>query len=326
MESVKLEKFDYRKLNRHSAFLHHPRYNEYQRMPKMFAGEDDVSKLEYLGNNLMSEVDPVFLNAAGSAFLEASIAGESLDVSTRLALFGKAQLAWQFALSNEEIASSITSEMSSCVDVHRVAVNLACLPMTKGLILGDIKDESMQESIESLIRIADVCELERSLASKEYDYDSVGHYIGLEHEINAILAFIYRKNPRYIAIPSSERAGTGYIYPEQTHDLTVISQHFGDIRSIMPVEVKARAGSREKRRYKALIVRGKMHLSSPGYHMPEYAKNAIKRYVRGEPTQEDIDFLGSMDATIKMLTSEYKSSGAYKPLKKEGSKMTYYSA
>ncbi len=316
---------EYRERDSHWAYLEHPVYRAYQCIPKMYADKPGAVKLERLADMLSTETDPLFLDAAASAYLESSIVRDDLDTEKRMVLFSKAQFTWECALKNEETLLEIAPEMSSCVDEYRVATNLACLPMVKGLILGDVKSETIHDSINKLLQVADVCELQKHFAKQDGRQDSVGEYSGLQHEINALLAFLYQENPKFIALPSTARGGTGYFYREQTHDLTVISQHFGDVRSILPVEVKARASGRDRRRYKALIIRGKMHLSSPRWYAPELTKDALKRYFNGEVNEGDEAFVESLGQTISELTVNYRKRGKYKPLCKKNGKMSYYS-
>lgn len=312
--------------DRRNPWLHldNPAYREYQLIPKTYADKDTAVRLEELADSMSEEFNPGLLNAAASAYQEASIARSDLDTESRMTLFSKAKLSWEASLRNESYLCDKIPEQSDYIEGCRVAVNLACLPMVKGLILGDVKAGAMAESIHNLLQISDISQVQRNLAVKGSRMDAAAHHVGLEHEINTLLVFLYHQDPRFIALPSTERAGSGYFNKEQTHDINVISQHFGEVRSILPVEVKARPSRKDRLRYKALIIRGRMHLSAPSVGDPAITKEVFRRCFNGESSEGDEAFMGSIVQTVSQLTSDYKKRGKYKPFYSKGSKMSYY--
>src|SRR5207245_1409084 len=87
--------------------------------------------------------------------------------------------------------------------------------------------------------------------------------------------FNMKQSPTWFAIPAMTRSDSGHHHRQQTHDLLVIRQRWGELQNITPVEIKSAANQRDLRRYKALLVRGKLHLSVDGLHKPEEMLDAI---------------------------------------------------
>lgn len=308
----------------HWDYLQHPVYGRYQQMHKMFPGPKGAVELMQIADALSVETDSRFLSAAASAYVEAAIILDELPQDDRLALLENAEQHWCRALAGEGELKARAPELVEYTSEYRLAMNLACLPMVQAMVQGDVTKEVIHASITNLLQIVDLSKLQMCLAQGEDNEVAIGEHLGLQHEINALVALLFPQDPKYIAIPSSDRAGSGYSYTEQTHDIVLISQHFGTVRNMIPIEIKAHASKRDRERYRALLIRGKMHLSLPGLYKPEYTTEAFERHLAGTATAADIELITAVESTVAELMSKYKQGGQHKPLRRKTSRTHYY--
>ena len=81
-----------------SDYLEHEVYNQYLLMHKMYLGVQGAERLENIAEALSMEMNPKFLDAAASAYLESSIVRSNLPVRERLNLLDRAQVLWERSL------------------------------------------------------------------------------------------------------------------------------------------------------------------------------------------------------------------------------------
>ncbi|MBC7459443.1 hypothetical protein H7200_01880 [Candidatus Saccharibacteria bacterium] len=247
-------------------YLANETYDKYLHIHKVQVGDVGADQLISIGDTLSQESLPRYLDAAAWAYTEAALAQKGSAVAN-VALVSKAETLWQQALSTHKglergVNASWFDEDHTMN--YRIALNLAYTPLIKSLLVGDTAASVRQRAFADTLAIAQLAGVHINLSKKENDYKAVSEYSGFLHECNALLALLYLNDPRYIPIPSSARADTGYYHRDQTHDIMVLNQHWGHIKKIIPIEVKASASLKDRNRYKALIIRGKMHLSVNG--------------------------------------------------------------
>lgn len=316
----------------HRDYLNHPTYRKYLLMHKICLGRKGADDLEAVAGILSQEVDPLFLSAAASAYLEAGIIRcDDASAEQKCQLADSAEALWEKALYYEdwleerEIGNGSPQDVDDITEPYRIATNLACLPMVRSLFEGDVRREAIDESIESLLNLGSLTTKQLDIAEREGLYRNAAQYTGFYHEINTLIALLYRRDPKFIAIPSFHRADTGYFYPEQTHDIELISQHYGTVRTILPIEVKARIERRSRRRYRSLIIGGQAHLQLSEWLDPNITRTAYQNAFEGEPCDADAYIVNSTQLAISSLLARYKKSGRYKPLNRHNSRTTYYS-
>lgn len=204
-------------------------------------------------------------------------------------LLSTAEQCWQNALTNQEVLDADPSKkfMSDYTDQYRLTLNLAFTPIMKSIVAGNVTKRTREKTFADTLAIAQISAIQLTYASKAGNTKAIGDHVGLGHECNVLLALLYLNDPNNLPLPSTYRAGSGYEYRSQTHDITVINQHWGEIYRVLPAEIKAVATFRDKQRYKALIVRGKMHLAIPGRHKPSETTNAFGRCFEGNPSEDD---------------------------------------
>lgn len=290
------------------GFAPNPEYAAYMNMHKVFVGRSGGRELIRIARNLEQEWLPDYLNAGGWASAEAGLVCDDLYAKERIQLLNTAENCWQRALTHQQILDNDPTKefMSDHTDQYRLALNLAFTPIMKAIITGNVTRKVREKTFADTLAIAQLSTVQLALADKQDDTEAVGDHLGFGHECNALLALLYLNDPNYVPLPSTYRAGSGYEYRSQTHDITVINQHWGEIHRVIPAEVKAAASYRDKQRYKALIIRGKMHLAVPGKHSPSETTDAFGRCFEGTGSASDHDIVHRTTTTIKELFMLYQ--------------------
>ncbi len=295
-------------MNTYEGFSPNPHYSVYMNMPKVFVERKDSQELVTIAEGLKEEWLPDYLDAGGWAAAEASLVGDDMLTSERLSLLETAEDYWQRALTNQAVLNEKWDReyLSEDTKEFRLALNLAFTPLMKSIVIGNVTPQTRERTFADTLAIAQTSAVQLSLASKNREMEAVGDHLGLGHECNALLALLYVNDPNYVPIPSSYRAGSGYEHRTQTHDVTIINQHWGEIHRFYPAEIKAAASLRDRQRYKALIVRGKMHLTVPGKYDPLNTTDAFARCYEGSASMQDQRIVGHATSTIRDLLALYQ--------------------
>src|SRR5919202_2234845 len=283
-------------------------FDEYLSMPKGLTDEEGGGRLELLAQELKNEWMPGYLDVAGWASAEAALTLHSKDTVARIELLDQAIDCWQRAIiSQEHINHDPAHEwLREDGDSYRLALNIAFAPLMKALVVGNVTPATIERVFADTMAIPQAASIQRSLAYTAGDTTAACDLLGFGHECNALLTLLYMNDPRHVPLPSSARAGSGYDYPEDTHDIVVINQHWGDILKVVPVEVKSKASQRDLKRYKALIIRGKMHLSLTGKYSPEHTLEAFRQLYEGQPTPLAQQTVHYATSTMRELLQLYQ--------------------
>lgn len=293
---------------RNPGFILSPAYNAYHKIHKVQVGEVGAIKLLSIADELADAWLPQYSEVAGSAYSEAALALRSLNTQDRLEIIEKSALCWERALATQEEINNTQNlaYLHELIAPYRQALSLAFIPMYRSIVSGNVTESVLRQTFLDVLAIAQLTGIRRHLANKDSSEQVASEMIGFEHECNALLALLYLKDPRHIPLPSSLRSGEGFYYPRQTHDIVVLNQHWGNILKITPVEVKAKASLSDLKRYKALIVRGKMHLSLPGRTTPEFTRESYRAMVEGNPTDRDELTVQTISDRIIILLQQYQ--------------------
>lgn len=290
------------------VYLEHPVFHHYLKMHKVMLGVSGMRELVSIADQLSSEKFPRFIDAAASAYAEVGMLDTSLTAVERIKLINSAEREWQkagmrwaYLDQNDSLRS-----LSDAAEPYRYATNLAFTPLMKSLVVGNVTESVMQNVLTDNIEIGRRASRALTDALEDHDIDAIGDFIGLLHETNALIAMLYLQDPRYIPMPSSARADTGYYHREQTHDISIINQHWGEIRKLIPVEVKSKASLRDRRRYNALIIRGKMHLTPNNIVDPRVTNDAYARVMEGSGSLEDHVVVEQLSTTVRELLRLYQ--------------------
>lgn len=301
--------------SRLSAIEYEPRsfspsaaYDTYFRIHKVLVGEKGGQQLEGIAEALSSEWLPKYLTVAGWAYAEAALVQPNKPAVERMHMVDTAKMRWEEALTTQEQINQGSSQewLREEIGSYRLALNLAYIPLLQGIVLGNITDKMLEQTFADTLAITQASIVERGLAEKEGDGDTAAAHKGFEYENNTLLTLLYMNDPRHIPLPSTSRGGSGYDYPEQTHDIVVINQHWGDILKVVPTEVKSKTSPRDLRRYNSLLVRGKMHLSLPGKYLPEDTTEAFREMYEEEPSALSRQIVTHATSTVKEMLQLYQ--------------------
>ncbi len=286
-------------------------YGQYIKMHKVFVGSKTAGYLEDTHARLRNEFLPHYLSAAGWAAAEAALVHTARPEDERLQLFAEAKNRWREALINQRIINqSYEGESQEVVDhayPYRIALDLAVAPLIEGIIRGDVSEEACRNAFQDCLNVAEANIVQLKLAADAGNVEAIGQHYGFAYECNALLALNRNQSSTWFAIPSIARADTGHHHRQQTHDLLVVHQRWGTIINATPVEIKSRASRRDRLRYKALLVRGKMHLSDTGHTDPDRTLQAIAAVYSGQATQLEQDIANKVTHTFMAMIRDYRA-------------------
>lgn len=298
----------YEALGDHRAYLKNGAYNKYLRIHKVFVGESGARELISIADELEHEELPRYLDAAGWAYAEAGLVLKGESTVGRVELVKAAEACWERSLQAGQylLDKGAPRHLFEDAASYRTAMNLAYAPLMKSIIVGNVTDGTRERTFADTLAIAQTSGLQMGFAAAQGDVEATASHVGFLHEANTLLTLLYLDDPRYVPLPSSARADTGYYHQNQTHDVTILNQHWGDIKKVIPLEVKARASVRDRERYKALIVRGKMHLTMQGRNDPRETTDAFSNVYHGTPSKKDILITDHASSTVLQLLKLYQ--------------------
>lgn len=291
----------------HTDYLHNDSFAKYMRMHKVLVGRGGAEELVDIHEQLKSETAPRFLIAAASAAAEVALVHRGLGVAKRRSLLWDARDIWQSAIARDAFLEAYTPpEKMEYGHRHRTALNIAILPLLEGIVEGDVSRNTCRRVFRDCLDIGlrNAYDLSEMVTAK--NNRGIADYVGTGYESNALLAFNRKLSRTWFAIPSMARSDSGYHHRNQSHDLLVLHQNYGEIIRATPIEVKAKASLRDRLRYDALLVRGKMHLSIAGKSKPQYTLQAIDAVHRGAATEEDLLIANNAtDRLVEMVRDYY---------------------
>ncbi len=294
------------------SYLNHPSYRRYVQMHKVIVRDGGSEQLLKIAQGLEGEKLPEFLDAAGWAYAESALAGVSLCPEDRLNRVEQAEQLWQEGiaahdgLNNSQLQDALRSDARP----FRMALNLVFTPLIKGIITGDVSRDIRKGVYADMLAVSQLVSIHTNLAWRDGVKEGVGDLSGLTHECNTLLALLYLDDPRYVPLPSSSRADSGYYHADQTHDITIINQHYGNIKKAIPVEVKARPSGRDKRRYKALMI-SKNDLTHRIDATAYSTLEAFGKVFDGTATDKDRYITQTVSERVKDLLSDYQKAGRH---------------
>ena len=281
-------------------------YERYLRIHKVFVGNRGASTLEEIHEGLKNEYMPRYLAAAGWAAAEAAVVRSDSPTRERLQLLAGGVACWQQAVHNQRWLNTYGPEyLAEYAMPHRMALDVAVAPLMQGIIVGDITPLTCQRVFEDSLRVAQSNIVQLNLMAREGNMSGLAEHIGFGYESNALLAFNRRLSPTWFVIPSMVRSDSGHYYQEQTHDLLVIHQKKGNLLDVTPVEIKAAASARDRERYRALSVRGKMHLSMDGRYTPDHTLDAITASYGGYASPLEKEIADSVSNRFMKMARDY---------------------
>lgn len=246
----------YFRKRRQFGHLANQHYREYMQLGKQYLSPTAAPHLERLAAELEKEQLPEFLAASGWAFAESAMVDRDAPFKKRMARLDEAELIWGRALeaSDSLYTTELGKYLSTDTQPYRIALNLASLPVMRGLVRGTITAEDRRKMCGDVLAIAELVGVQNRLAFAANNRKATKDFSGLSNECAALLLFLLEDDPTYVPLPSSSRSGSGHFNPTRTHDITILCQWHGAIRGCVPVEVKAAPTPEDVDRYRALMI------------------------------------------------------------------------
>lgn len=292
----------------HRALLQNDAYAHYLRMHKVLVNRSGSDLLQRIGTSLEAEDHPEYLEAAGWAFAEAAIASAREPEMVRLDLLQKADESWQRALKMYD-GLELTDSPERWRDdskPFRLALNLAYTPIMRAIVCGDVTDETRRKVAHDTIAIAQLAELHMRLAKNQGYQRASCEICGFMHECNIMIAHLLLDNPAYVPIPSSSRADNGIYNPKQTHDVSLINQHFGTIKKVIPIEAKKERHMYSVKRYDAMLITRSDLALDPNEGTIEGTLHSLANIFENKATKEERQEFGKIKKTLRSRLRRYQ--------------------
>ena len=292
----------------HRSYLENEAYDEYQLLDKTIVDDIGVNRLKAIASELEEQELPTYLDAAGWAYAEAGIASQSLSTVERVELIGKAESIWARGLVNGlAIGEHFGGEHQYQENEgHRLALNLAFVPLMKSLAIGNVREETMAQTLRDVAEITRDSRESLALAVARGDESTALHHKGFLFEASALMALLYIGDPRYVPLPATARGDSGLYNPKQTHDILVINQHWGEIRKVIPVEVKSMASRSARKRYRALIVSGRLRLAVSDTTESSETAEAFYNVTKGSAATEELVAIEQLSTQLREMLRLYQ--------------------
>ncbi len=291
----------------HRIYLENEAYDRYLHMSKAMVGESGVCELQDIASQLETQELPTYLSAAGWAYAEIGLASHALSTVDRVASISQAEHLWARGLVNSiSISKALGPEYwYGDNEGHRLALDLAFAPLMKSIVVGNVREDAMRQTLLDVAEIARDSRVSLARAEERDDEMTIAFHRGFLFEASALMALLYMEDPRYVPLPATARGDTGYYYPKQTHDISIINQHWGEIRKIIPVEIKSTPSRRANRRYNALVVPGRVRLSVSDAGSSDTA-DAFYDLVNGNATAEQHIAIEQLSTQLREMLRLYQ--------------------
>ncbi|MDB5166082.1 MAG: hypothetical protein JWM37_154 [Candidatus Saccharibacteria bacterium] len=296
------------------SFGPNPAYDKYLRIHKVFVGQGGAALLEETHDELHGEELPRYLSAAGSAAVESAVMSTGKTTEERLALLDEGVGCWQRALRNQRRYNQVAPEcLQDLTYPYRLAMDIATAPLWADMIRQNIRHDTLEKVYADCLNIAQANDVQLNLALREGDDRGVGDHAGFAYECNFLLAFNRTISATWFVVPAMARCDTGYEYRQQTHDMVILQQRWGQIRSATPTEIKCRLKREDKERYDALLVRGKMHLSVDSQHSPSKTLAALSAVHEGTATLQQKRSVTALTERVTGMAKRYRAGETIGP-------------
>jgi hypothetical protein len=183
--------------------------------------------------------------------------------------------------------------------------------LLEGIVTGDVRVSALERVANDYVQVA-IGNLATGQSKRNSgDIHRALFHEGLSPEILALLALNKELTTRRFGMPSTARNDSGYFSPKLTHDLMLFRQRAGQLKSILPAEVKTTMSRRDKKRYKALLIDVKfmdeIEAGEPGPMLELYA-----RAYRGDASGADMAVAENLTRKMWTMVSQYSAGDTLK--------------
>ena len=289
------------------TFSPNPAYEQYLRIHKVLVGPKTAQTLEKIAYSLGEEKIPKYLVTAGWAITEASLAQPHLSAHERNNLFDHAEEWWLEAIDTQmRYIDQGKEHLVEASAPYRTALDIARLPLLRGMVLGSITPSLRKNVRDETLAIMNASWVQANLALRQGDIESFNDFVGFAHEGNSLIALDSFNSDSLFGMTSFARSDSGYHHPEQTHDIVIVQQKKGLLKSMTPVEIKSKVSQNDRKRYKALLVRGKMHLCLAGEYSPNHTLKAFTALNENSQTLKEKATTDTVRQTFIDMFWQYK--------------------
>lgn len=292
------------KAKQKTDFSPHPELTRYNMMPKHFVGAETADDLFSIYTTLRNEKPyPSYLFVAGSAAAESGIIGTHLSKEERHSRVHCAQEAWRTAQSQylERHIDEGWSEAKLTAFVDRVEAQVLFLPLIHDLINGNVRQETSNTTHERIVRLAIRNFHLNRAATQASDVGGYSARRGLAYELATTGSITRLRCPSFFAMPTIARGDNGTYNKSDTHDVQLIEQSWGSIRSSTPMEVKP-SGLYRSHGYEVAYIHGRLHLSMPSVDSSLELCTILSKEILGNANAEEIAELNSVTSKILSAT------------------------
>ncbi len=276
-------------------------YDAYHRLHKHFVGPATAEKLVSFYESLSETQKPREMYAAGWAAAEASLVGTAFPIEKRVQLAQAALDGWEYALQLEQeraFASSLLRKTSqNTVEQHRYASTIALAPLVRAIPQGVIPKQTILNCQEQLIRIAEQNVLDMETAQAAGSEGRAASHSGIAYEQVAVLGVNRKKSSRIVGLFALARSGTGFHYPQQTHDIMILNLAKNNIVKTTPTEVKATLKVKVSNRYEAALFGGKKVIGEERSKIG-YTVDLFRRELNGDLSADETLYLDSISDSL----------------------------
>ena len=282
-------------------FAPHPMLTRYNQIPKHFVEPELADELFFISTKLAREKPyPSYLFVAGSAAAESGLVATNISPEERHSRVHIAEQLWSQAQQryielhcNDGWTESKVTAFTDRIQAHRIFV-----PLFHDLINGCVEERTSEVLHERLVRLANR-NLDLYLSSFDaHDYGGASGRKGLSAELGVIGSITRLNCPTYFAMPTTARGDDGTYFGDKVHDVQVISQSWGSIRSATPIEVKQSGLYRRGDRYSSTYVSGRVHLNMPSSESPHFLCRYLKKELQGTATPQEISELNDVTSNV----------------------------
>jgi hypothetical protein len=306
--------FGGREPDSHLDYFEHPLYTRYMQLPKGLLSPNQVGVLYEVHEGLTAESATRFLFTGGWAAAEAAIVMKDMDRGggTRTRLLEAAGDAWLRAHDRAMAVRAAGEETPDHYSLkERIELALASIPLLEGIVTGDVRVKTLERVASDYAQVAIENLATGQSKRKSGDVDRALFHEGLDCEVLALLGLNKELTTRRFGTPSTARNDSGYFFPKLTHDLMLFRQRGGQLKSILPAEVKTRVRRHDKKRYKALLIDSEfmdeVEAGEPGPMLELYA-----RVYLGGASGADMAIAENLTRRMWAMVSQYSAGSILK--------------
>ena len=281
----------------------------YHQLPKEFVGPLEADDLFFIHDALKdASYSSTYLYTAGSAAAESGLIASHLTNDERHYRIDCADKIWkqaQDAFIKRHIEDD-WSESKILTIPDRIEMSRIYNPLYHDMIEGNVRQETIEKTHHRLIRLGLLNLKRHDQAEQISDFGALMMRRGLAYELGTLMTATRLVCPSFFAIPATARADNGEHFPEETHDVRLIHQSWGQIKSCIPYEVKPTDG-KYRHRYRSAYVRGRVELLMPSSTNPLDLVRYMAEEQQGTISNQHRAELNEITSRVLRQAEDYKN-------------------